>query len=414
MEYTGIAPFAVLVFLCLFSAPWFRHMCYELFVHFHIAAAIAFLGAMFWHCDNTGDSWYYLWATVAIWVVQLAARAWDKTSMFEVRQKQRAGTAYVQVLDDEVGQAAMLRISVQAALKWSPGQHVFLRFPKLAILDNHPFTIASVIRKPSEKEDDESPKNELLFLVRPYSGVTKRLLQHATAQEPPDSIVQDMSSTTSPLKIKAVESHHVAIDGPYGGLEQHRAMHRLYDHVILVAGGGGISAMLPWLISLSRQIANIDEPCRVQRVDLIWCVRHDSARAWIEQELRECLRLAGHSVHADVYVTDGKPGDVSSSESASDDESPKELEANMDSKDKETETVRRVRSDHDRTPSVHAGRPYLPSLLPSMVSHRRTIILGCGPESLKVDLSNTAAKLQSKVLQHEADEVVLHTETFGW
>jgi hypothetical protein len=49
-----------------------------------------------------------------------------------------------------------------------------------------------------------------------------------------------------------------------------------------------------------------------------------------------------------------------------------------------------------------------------MVSHRRTIILGCGPESLKVDLSNTAAKLQSKVLQHEADEVVLHTETFGW
>jgi predicted ferric reductase len=320
----------------------------------------------------------------------------------------------VQVLDDDAGQAAMLRISVQTSLKWSPGQHVFLRFPKLAILDNHPFTIASVMRKPSEKEDSESSQNELLFLVRPYTGVTKRLLQHANAQERPDSIVQDMSSTTSPLRIKAVESHHVSIDGPYGGLEQHRAMHRLYDHVILVAGGSGISAMLPWLNSLSQRIADLDEPCRAQRVDLIWCVRHASARAWIEQELRECLRLAGHRVHVDVYVTDGKPGDISSSESASDDESPNELEVDMESKEKEAETIRRVRSDHDRAASVHAGRPYLPSLLPSLVSHRRTIILGCGPESLKVDLSNAAAKLQSNVLQNEADEVVLHTETFGW
>ena len=414
MEYTGIAPFAVLVFLCLFSAPWFRQVCYELFVHSHIAAAIAFLGAMFWHCDNTGDSWYYLWATVAIWIIQLAARAWDKTSMFEVQQKQRTGTAHVQVLDDEAGQAAMLRISVHTSLKWSLGQHVFLRFPKLAVLDNHPFTIASVMRKLSEKIGREGQTNELLFLVRPYSGFTKRLLQHAQAHESPDSTVQDMPSTTSPLKIRAVESHHVSIDGPYGGLEQHRAMHRLYDHVILVAGGGGVSAMLPWLISLSRQIADLDEPCRVQRVDLIWCIRHASARAWIEQELRECLQLAGNSVHVDVYVTDGKPGDVFSSESASDDESPKEVEVNMECKEKETETARRVRSDHDRTAGVHAGRPYLPSLLPSIVSHRRTIVLGCGPESLKVDLSNTAAKLQSKVLQHEADEVVLHTETFGW
>ena len=105
--------------------------------------------------------------------------------------------------------------------------------------------------------------------------------------------MQDMPSTSSSLKIKAIESHHVSIDGPYGGLEQHRAMHRLYDHVILVAGGGGISAMLPWLTSLSRQIADLDEPCRVQRVDLIWCVRHASARAWVELELRECLPTSG-------------------------------------------------------------------------------------------------------------------------
>ena len=420
MEYTGIAPFAVLVFLCLFSAPWFRQMCYELFVHSHIAAAIAFLGTMFWHCADTMDSWIYLWATVAIWVVQLAARAWDKTSMFEVKQKRRSSTAHVQVLDDEVGQAAMLRISVQTSLDWSPGQHAFLRFPKLAFLDNHPFTIASVSKKPSEKAGSGNSKtNELLFLVRPYSGVTKRLLQHAKAQASSEASVESAPRSLWPLMIKAEDSHHVLIDGPYGGLEQHRAMHRLYDHVILVAGGGGISAMIPWLVSLSRQIADIDEPCRVQRVDLIWCIRHASARAWVEDELQECLRLAGHCVHVDVYVTDGKPGDVSSSESASeqvssDDEGPKEMQINVSAHEKDKQSMDRLLWDHNQTPCIHAGRPHLPSILPSIFSHRRTMIMGCGPESLKIDLSNTAAKLQSKVLGNEADEIVLHTETFGW
>jgi NAD(P)H-flavin reductase len=420
MEYTGIAPFAVLVFLCLFSAPWFRQVCYELFVHSHIAAAIAFLGTMFWHCANTGDSWIYLWATVAIWGVQLGARAWDKTSMFEVKQKRRSGTAHFQVLDDEFGQAAMLRIAIQTSLSWSPGQHAFLRFPKLALLDNHPFTMASVSTDQGEKDDLGVCKtNELLFLVRPYSGLTMRLLEHTKSQASPEASGENMPRSLWPLKIKAEANHHVLIDGPYGGLEQHRAMHRLYDHVVLVAGGGGISAMLPWLVSLSRQIAGLDEPCRVQRVDLIWCIRHANARAWIEDELQDCLRLAGHCVHVDVYVTDGEPGDASSSRFVSehvgsDDERPKEMGIIVAAHEKEKRSMDGSSSDHDRRPRIHAARPYLPSLLPSIVKHRRTIIMGCGPESLKIDLSNTAAKLQSTVLGNEAGEIVLHTETFGW
>lgn len=418
MEYTGIAPFAVLVFLCLFSAPWFRQVCYEVFVHSHIAAAIAFLGTMFWHCDNTGDSWIYLWATVAIWFVQLAARFLDKTSMLGLRKRSHSGTAMVRVLDDELGQAAMLRITVQTSLKWTPGQHAFLRFPKLAMLDNHPFTVASLPRESTQKTELADQKNELLFLVRPYTGITKRLLEHATKTDISDILDKSESSSKPHITIKAKESHPVLIDGPYGGLEQHRAMHRLYDHIILVAGGSGISAMLPWVISLSRQIADLDEPCRVQRVDLIWCIRHASAQAWIEEELSECLRLAGQKIYVDVYVTDGKPGDISNHESDSEDiaaveEQPKDVEISVQASDKKGEGSQRS-SSRSRSLSLHAGRPYLPSLLPSMVSHKRTMIMGCGPESLKIDLSNMAANLQSKVISNDADEIVLHTETFGW
>ena len=413
MEYTGIAPFAILIFLSLFSSPWVRQLCYELFVHSHIAAAIAYLGTMFWHAGNLIDSWIYLWATVAIWVVQLAARAWDKTAMFEVWKKRRDGTAQVMVLDDELGQAAMLRITIQLSLDWTPGQHAFLRFPRLALLDNHPFTITSVPKSLSVKEGAEDEINELVFLVRPYNGITKRLLQHAERNSGADSQEEDSRTSSPHLRIKATDTHRIKLDGPYGGLEQHRAMHKLYDHIILVAGGGGISAMLPWVISLSRQIANLDEPCRVQRVNLIWCIRHASALSWVEEELNECLRLAGSSLQIDVHVTNDNGARDSNikqtpSEASSGDKEPKDLEINVTPRDKEAS------SDGASSIHVHTGRPYLPSLLPSLVSLRRTMILGCGPESLKIDLSNTAAKLQSRVLDNSADEVVLHTETFGW
>ena len=39
---------------------------------------------------------------------------------------------------------------------------------------------------------------------------------------------------------------------------------------------------------------------------------------------------------------------------------------------------------------------------------------GCGPESLKIDVANASASLQSRVLKGEVAEVALQTESFGW
>jgi hypothetical protein len=60
------------------------------------------------------------------------------------------------------------------------------------------------------------------------------------------------------------------------------------------------------------------------------------------------------------------------------------------------------------------GRPNLLQLLPQLVGAKRTAVIGCGPESLKIDLSNAIAKLQAKVFSGEAEEISLHTETFDW
>lgn len=401
----------MLVFLCAFSNPWFRTLAYELFVHTHILAAIAYLGTMIWHCGQQKDSWHYLWASVGIWVVQLAARAWDKTAMFEIRHKRRNGIAHISVLDDDSGQAAMMRITVQLPLHWTPGQHAFLRFPRLAILDNHPFTIASIPKHSAGQNHEDDKSNELVFLIRPYYGITKRLLSQTVAKQrvdeeaAPDS--KQSGSPDSRIKVRANDSHNVRIDGPYGGLSQHHGMHKLYDHVILVAGGGGISAMLPWLIDLSSRIGDVKESRRVQRVNLIWCIRHVSAKAWVQEEVEECLSIAGKSVQIDIYVT-GDDGEERAHSGAE-----KPSAASQDISEKASPSSSLASQSKPRM-QLHNGRPYMPNLLDEMVALRKTLVMGCGPESLKIDLSNAVAKLQSRVMENTAEELSLHTETFGW
>lgn len=398
----------MLVFLGAFSNPWFRSLAYELFVHTHILAALAYLGTMFWHAAQQKDSRHYLWATVGIWIVQLAARAWDKTAIFELRQKHRNGNAHVTVLDDDSGQAAMMRVTVRLPFQWTPGQHAFLRFPRLGILDNHPFTIASV---PKTGTGD----NEILFLIRPYRGLTKRLLSRATQRSRLDPEAnpdpEHRGSSDDNIKVKANNDYDVRIDGPYGGFSEHFGLHKLYDQVVLVAGGGGISAMLPWLISLSTRIGNAKEPRRVQRVNLIWCIRHINAKAWVEQELRDCLDKARKCVRIDVYVTGEEVAEAQKLSSTLQAKSIQELpEKSPGFASGSSET-----SDGS-TPGmpVHSGRPYMPSLLDGLVMLRKTAIMCCGPESLKNDVSNAAATLQRRVRENRAEEVYLHTETFGW
>jgi predicted ferric reductase len=65
---TGIAALAPLVVLCVHSLSFLRTWMYELFVTLHTPLAWLFLGMMFWHCNNYITSWSYLFATVALMV----------------------------------------------------------------------------------------------------------------------------------------------------------------------------------------------------------------------------------------------------------------------------------------------------------------------------------------------------------
>lgn len=361
--------------------PIFRHRLYELFAYTHILGFIAYLGTMFWHAGNELDSWIYLWATLAIWLVQNIARAWDKTTLFEFfptsrehsQTWKRAGNVDVQILEDR-----MMKVSLRVDLTWSPGQHIFLRIPSVGTLDNHPFTIIST------KEPSSSEAATVVMLIRSYNGFTQRLYSSAH---------KDL---------------YAMIDGPYGGLST--VVHARYEHAILVAGGGGISAVLPWLTDLSKRIGRSDSACTTKDVTLIWCVRSQAALGWVASELREARSRNPHTRLLLFVTREGNVDDVGERF----DDKRSSSEVGNGPQRKGGINTKEATADVSSLCEIAYERPGISTVLHTCIDAGRTLVLGCGPESLKTDLSNAVADAQQLVWTGKAAEVSLHTETFGW
>lgn len=252
--------------LVVLSIPYIRHRLYEIFYFSHIFLAVAYLGLCFWHFGNLGDSWAYLWATLALWLVSILGRVFYHNQSFKFNKAWLTGfPTRLQSLPD-----SMTRIDIlfPSSFSWRPGQHVFLRFPSLSTFDNHPFTIASIPQSASSRQrKDSSDMQTMRFFVRSHAGFTRKL-----------------SSYTSSNLDGSVQSW---IDGPYGGVG--RRIENEYDTMILVAGGTGITSCLPWLQHISQGIKA--GTTRTANVKLLWVMRDAASLGWISQELEEVSRL---------------------------------------------------------------------------------------------------------------------------
>lgn len=397
-EYTGTPPLAILFGLCVLSLPWIRHRFYESFYAAHILLAITYLGLLFWHAANTLDSWAYLWATLAIWLSSWLTRAFWKTQPFHIKNTWFSGApATLTLLPGDI-----TRIDVWQAgeFKWTPASHVFLRFTDIAPLENHPFTIASV----HDPSSSASSSQHLVFLARAHAGFTHKLASHVRAQ----GGEKENTATTT-----------VWVDGPYGGI--HRPLHSRYDSLILIAGGTGITACLPWLLHATK----LARSPRLKRVVLVWAVRHADALEWFGDELASlAAKELGIEVVMKFHVT-GSPvelgdGDTlggkkkdfkshSTSVGEIEGERPKEFAARGRSSDD---------SSHYKATNLGSripGRPVMAAVIREQVRPgERTMVVGCGPDSFRADIANAVAGAQSRVLSGECVELAMHMETFGW
>lgn len=274
--WNGFAALACLLWLDVASLPFLRRWRYEFFVHLHIICGVGYLAMLFWHCADMLTSWHYLWTTVVVWASGLVWRFGWKTNWFSEGRfmKGEMGTVS-RLVDDGV------KITIQTKMKWRPGQHIFLRIPEVSYLDNHPFTIASVMKDdgddlpspssgttadttahlkssaaavattattPTDTHSTEDGVNEMVLVFKPYKGFTKKMF--------------DISRRLNDV------SYRVLLDGPYGGMPR---MLESFDTVLLIAGGSGITPVVAHLQDLCRKIKK--GRAVTQDVRIVWTVK---------------------------------------------------------------------------------------------------------------------------------------------
>ncbi|KAI2466450.1 ferric reductase like transmembrane component-domain-containing protein [Annulohypoxylon bovei var. microspora] len=384
MEYTGTPPLGILVGIVVLSIPWIRHRFYNFFYRLHIPMYVVYLGLLFWHSKQEKDSWVYLYSTLAIWLASCLVRFFYKWQTFSIFQDWFHGLP--SRVEELPGGMTKVTVLAPPDFRWKPGQHCWIRIPHLSILQNHPFTIANLPKSPSPGIKRESDVQEMILYVRAHQGLTLDLLKSVENHD----IVEDRGRSVS-----------IHIDGPYGGIVED--VPALYESLIFVAGGSGISACLPWIQYTVRRIA--EGSAVAKNIHLIWMVRYASQTQWITDELEPLINAHPDLIQVDFFVTNSSSAAVSSADPEKISESG--ADGNKSS-EKSTTTV------SPKLGQVHNQRPYLPNLLPPLLTARRCFILGCGPESLRTDLANAASAAQRKVFAGEADIITLHTESFGW
>lgn len=244
----------------------------------HVPVAIVFLGMLFWHCHNYLTSWSYLFATLAIWLASYSFRLFYLNWTHPGRVSFCVGEeAAVTVMQENA-----VKVTIPTQVRWKPGQYIYLRMPGVSLFENHPFTIASLCSDDYPSEYGQEYR-DMVVAFRPFGGFTKKVLNSALDHGP-------------------WWTYRAFIDGPYGGMT--RSIHS-FDHVVLIAGGTGITAVVSHLLDLIKRMR--DGKAVTKTIHLIWAMKRPEMMEWFKEELRICREFAPpDTVSCQFYITAAK------------------------------------------------------------------------------------------------------------
>ncbi|GFF39456.1 hypothetical protein IFM58399_05583 [Aspergillus lentulus] len=238
------------------SSTWpIRKRCYELFLAWHVVLSFLALLACYWHIwyRYTHQWGYETWIYVAFGI-------WAFERVFRVLRLARHGIrkAHVTVLDDEYLKVDVPGVHAQG--------HVYLYFPTLTwrVWENHPFSaIASFQREGSmerkidvvsqdvksgyQSKNGTSVKTFLDSDKPPSMSSSQGLVAEGSYKPCLTFFVRTQSGTTRHLRARS--QLPVLVEGSYP--PSPLINHHWTDHpnVIAIAGGVGITALVPDLCS---------------------------------------------------------------------------------------------------------------------------------------------------------------------
>ncbi|KAL5884277.1 hypothetical protein ACKVWC_003243 [Pyricularia oryzae] len=223
---------------------------------------------------------------------------------------------------------------------WKVGQHFYLCFPRRSVWQSHPFTPLSL------------------------PVVERGVARHSY-------IFRAKSGETAKIAAMAEETTPVVLQGPYG--EHSSEVLGPHVNVLAIAGGTGITYVLPVLLELAAE-ANLNAQTISERqVHLLWAVRHSSNAQWVEPELA-ALR-ASAKIRVTIFVT---------------------REAASPSSDKQSGDQEATTDVRKLGEGQQARHPDVGDLVRTFVGDTvsgRTMVFASGPGSMVADLRSSVAAL---------------------
>lgn len=294
-----IATIAMCTLLVL-SVYAIRRRHYDFFLVTHIALSVAVLWTMYYHVELfTAGEWnIFIWPCAALWILDRALRL---TRIFAFNRRPLSTNAKATydvnsnlVRLDVDGSKSLLAprsgsyyyIHVLDDLRYAHQSHPFtLAFVSPDATSSAITPLAPLSPSPDNTEDllgsstesdtllsNKAPKalSNLVFLIRPYNGLTSRLRS---------------SCLLHPRKTR------VLVDGPYG---QVVPLHT-FANVLFIVGGTGVA------IPLSHLSGLVTGSSQVLHIKIVWAVRE---RAFLTTLLRDFHGVLGNEkVDMEVHIT---------------------------------------------------------------------------------------------------------------
>ncbi|KAG5932083.1 hypothetical protein E4U53_001493 [Claviceps sorghi] len=249
----------------------------------------------------------WVWICVGIWAADYIVRFLRIIWINVIRRSAADAIASF----DQDANIIRLRVSAPSGVsRQTPGQYYFVSVVGWHFWQNHPFTVAGRSDgvanttspvKAIEKEyagnasptgaaapdvESLSDRPNMTFMIRPRSGMTRRLRE-----------LLCKNGGSGPQKLKLV------LEGPYGTA----ANVERYQRLLFIAGGTGITAVMPYIRGLLE-----DDPGRRGRptVRLVWAAPQEKfIRLVVEQHLGSLQRTCSlEKLELDFYVTSSKVG----------------------------------------------------------------------------------------------------------
>lgn len=199
----------------------FRKVAYEIFLVIHIVLVAIFIGGLWWHMNRLG--WMeYIYCSIAVWAFDRFIRL-IRVTYFNAGFLSHS-SAEISIVDGCSDPLLLIKVSTVRKAIATPGQYFFLHIGTIAPWSAHPFTVL---------EQDEN--GDYILVARVHKGLTQKLHDRAIAAASTSNTDLHLSYDLRPTTPKCVV--RAGIDGLYGK----SAPVRLYDTVLLIAGGVGIT-----------------------------------------------------------------------------------------------------------------------------------------------------------------------------